>query len=343
MEVSIRDVAKRAGVSISTVSRVMNRSARVDEEKVAAVLEAMKYYNYQPNQFGRGLVKQNSRMVGVYFQHIEGSLFDSTYNLELLKGIQKVLDYHDYSMVLIHEDEEIHKGKKFVQYVKQKKIDGLILSSISTGSEAERAYKQLLDDKYPMVYIGKRFHKDGNNVYAQYEDYIYQMIEEFYRAGHRKILIYVYEVHQGYFKDVCEKVYQHMPDIALFIEYQNGNFDLITREEMHEQIHEHVSKNKCTAIGCPHMDYMNFILGICHELEIQVPQDVSIIGVEHREMEGLTCFPPINAFYVPSREMGEASAEILIRGIESGKMTEISRELKTSYFPRESLVVRKNE
>lgn len=56
MSASIHDVAKRAGVSISTVSRVINHSAGVKESKTAAVLEAMEYYNYQPSQFGRGLV-----------------------------------------------------------------------------------------------------------------------------------------------------------------------------------------------------------------------------------------------------------------------------------------------
>ena len=56
MNASIHDVAKRAGVSISTVSRVINNSAGVKDSKVAAVREALEYYDYQPSQFGRGLV-----------------------------------------------------------------------------------------------------------------------------------------------------------------------------------------------------------------------------------------------------------------------------------------------
>ena len=54
MNASIHDVAKRAGVSIATVSRVVNNSAGVKESKVAAVKEALEYYDYQPSQFGRG-------------------------------------------------------------------------------------------------------------------------------------------------------------------------------------------------------------------------------------------------------------------------------------------------
>ena len=66
MTASIYDVAKRAGVSISTVSRILNNSANVSDKKVQAVKEAMEYYQYEPNQFGRGLVKQRSNMIGVY-------------------------------------------------------------------------------------------------------------------------------------------------------------------------------------------------------------------------------------------------------------------------------------
>ena len=67
MTASIYDVAKRAGVSISTVSRIMNGSANVSEVKKAAVQEAMEFYQYEPNQFARGLVKQRSNLIGIYF------------------------------------------------------------------------------------------------------------------------------------------------------------------------------------------------------------------------------------------------------------------------------------
>lgn len=342
MGISIRDVAKRAGVSISTVSRVMNNSATVDDEKVMAVKEAMEFYDYQPNQFGRGLVKQNSKMIGVYFAHTYG-LFDSTYNLELLKGIQKVLDRFKYSMVLIHEDGGYQEGKKFLDYASQKKIDGLILSSIAVNTQAEIAYKKLLEDRFPMTYIGRSFHKNGSNVYAQYERYMYQMIEKFYMAGHKKILIYIYELHHGYIKDVLDKVGQHMVDMHVYIEYQSGDIYINAREQIRDQIHFYVTEKGCTAIGYPHMDHMNLILGICQELKISIPKDLSIIGVEHREMEGSTYFPSINAFYVPAKEMGEAAAEMLIQGIEKGTISEISRELKTSYMARDSVLTHENE
>ena len=81
MGVSIHDVAKRAGVSISTVSRVINKSAGVKESKAAAVREALEYFDYQPSQFGRGLVTGNSMIIGVYSPFSDGSMFENGYLL----------------------------------------------------------------------------------------------------------------------------------------------------------------------------------------------------------------------------------------------------------------------
>ena len=202
MTASIYDVAKRAGVSISTVSRILNNSANVSDKKVQAVKEAMEYYQYEPNQFGRGLVKQRSNMIGVYTPFHSGSVFESSYTLELLKGIERVLTRHNYSMVLISESEEysnrVKGSPRFMEYVRQRRIDGLLLSGLNGKSMDEEALKQILDEEYPVVYIGKKFHKKGINVYAQYESYMHQMIETLYADGHRKIVLYFYTTHENY-------------------------------------------------------------------------------------------------------------------------------------------------
>ena len=151
MTASIYDVAKRAGVSISTVSRILNNSANVSDKKVQAVQEAMEYYQYEPNQFGRGLVKQRSNMIGVYTPFHSGSVFESSYTLELLKGIERVLTRHNYSMVLISESEEysnrVKGSPRFMEYVRQRRIDGLLLSGLNGKSMDEEALKQILDEE----------------------------------------------------------------------------------------------------------------------------------------------------------------------------------------------------
>ena len=103
---SIRDVAKRAGVSVSTVSRILNQSAGVSSKKTAAVREAMEYYHYVPSQFGRSLAKQQSWMIGVYYPYTaQGSLFNNSANIEVLRGHDSVIADSRYSILLINESE----------------------------------------------------------------------------------------------------------------------------------------------------------------------------------------------------------------------------------------------
>ncbi len=112
MNASIHDVAKRAGVSIATVSRVVNNSAGVKESKVAAVKEALEYYDYQPSQFGRGLVTGTSKMIGVYSPLAGGSMFESGYMLECLRGIDNIIRESSYSLLLMNESVSYEKSEK---------------------------------------------------------------------------------------------------------------------------------------------------------------------------------------------------------------------------------------
>lgn len=123
MNYTIHDVAKRAGVSISTVSRVLNSNAGVKDSKMAAVLESIEYYKYEPNQFGRGLVKQTSRTVGVYFSDFTG--LNNTYTLELLQGITQLITENDYNLLLITQKPN-SALPNYYDFLKRKKVDGLI-------------------------------------------------------------------------------------------------------------------------------------------------------------------------------------------------------------------------
>ena len=168
MNASIHDVAKRAGVSIATVSRVVNNSAGVKESKVAAVKEALEYYDYQPSQFGRGLVTGTSKMIGVYSPLAGGSMFESGYMLECLRGIDNIIRESSYSLLLMNESVSYEKSEKakpkFIEYVNQKKIDGLIVLTIPSDGRLEGALSAIIEDDFPVGYIGKRFGEKGMNV-----------------------------------------------------------------------------------------------------------------------------------------------------------------------------------
>lgn len=339
MSASIYDVAQRAGVSISTVSRYLNGSAVVSEKKAQAVQEAMDFFQYEPNQFARGLMKQTSNMIGVYFPSGRGSMFDSAYNLELLKGIERALSYQNYSMVLLDETKGFSQRKspvpRYLEFVKQKRLDGLILSELSDRQVRHEVFQQIMEEDFPVVYIGKRVHEKGLNVYAQYEQYHIDMLDTLRQSGHRKILLMIYDFHSYYLPEIEVSIKARMPELSLYSVIINDQEDY--REQLVQAVERYVSTEGCTAVVLESINDAHAILGICAELQIQVPEQLSILSVEHRQGEGRLCYPKISVCYVPAQSMGSSATELLIRYIRDGEVSESSVEYETIYIPRDSI------
>lgn len=340
MAVSIYDVAEKAGVSISTVSRILNHSASVSEEKVQAVMDAMKELEYEPNQFARGLVKQTSNLIGVYLQSMaEGELFKHSYSLEVLSGIEKVLSYQNYSMVLLTEAPEYgfraNKVPKYLKYVRQKKIDGLIITSISENKVRDKAFEEILSQSYPMVYIGKRFHQKGINVYAQFVAYNIEKLRILYRLGHRRIMTNILHTSDEYQRKIVEGAREEMPDLEL--RQFNYVFSRENRGHMKNDLKSLIEDQGYTAICTSDIASTQLVYSICSELNISIPGQLSILATEHRMSEGADMTPPVSAFYVPAREMGMSAARLLLMDIKGEEMVENSVEFESVYRERESV------
>ena len=339
MSASIYDVAQRAGVSIATVSRYLNGSASVSEKKAQAVQEAMEFFQYEPNQFARGLMKQASNMIGVYFPGGRGSVFDSAYNLELLKGIERALSYQNYSMVLLDETQGFSQRKcpvpRYLEYVRQKRLDGLILSGLSDRHVKHEVFQQIMEEDFPVVYIGKRVHEKGLNVYAQFEQYHVDMLETLRQNGHKKILMLIYSFHSYYLPEIEGVIKARMPDISLYPVIINDMED--RRDQLVHAIETYVSGEGCTAAVPEGIEETHVILSICAEKHIQVPEQLSILSVEHQQGAGRMCYPKISARFVPAQSMGSSAAELLIRYIREGEVAESSVEYNTTYIPRDSI------
>lgn len=341
MRSSIYDVAKRAGVSISTVSRVLNRSANVNEKKVKAVLEAVEFYNYKPNQFGRGLVKQTSNTIGVYFPYSSNYVFDNVYTLELLRGMAEVVADYDYSLLLINENDKYkyseNNNPKFEEHIIQKRIDGLLLTGIPENSLIKSSLIKLLARNYPVAYVGKRIHENGFNVYAQYERYMYQMIEGLYQNGHREILVFLLTGQSDMFKQVEKKTVSMWPDLKLTVNIITFEKHYKIKQTILNKIKEYVCEKNCTAICSGVIEQVTMILAACNELNLTVPEDVSIISVEHKLGDGQTVYPPVNSFYVPVYDMGVELTKMLLSKLNGEKDVNLSREFETPYIYRKSV------
>ena len=339
MAASIYDVAAEAGVSIATVSRILNNSGTVSQKKTQAVYQAMEKLRYEPNQFARGLVKQRSDMIGVYL--LGGtSVFDSSYYVGLLKGIQNVLMYRNKCMALIVDPPDCRKRLKdtpyFMEMVRQRRIDGLILSAPMQELIPEQVISELAQMKFPVTYIGQRDDERFCSVYAQFIEYHLDMIRQLRGRGHRKILMYLGEFHRRYFLQIQARCREQWPDVELCTVFIGGA--VRTVQQYRADIQHYVLKNGCTAVCISDAENGGTaILGAAAQLGIQVPRQLSIVAVTWRYEEGERVYPRLSAYLVPAEDMGAGAANLLLQQLDGGEIEKSCLEYKTVFIERDSI------
>lgn len=134
MKTTIREVAKRAGVSISTVSRVFNETAIVDGSTKEKVLAAARALRYTPNQAARSLVMNETRTIGLILPAVFGEYYS-----EVLRGMDEIASAADYDIILSGSKSIGSKFEKSIRAMAGR-VDGLIVMSPTIGSEQLRAH-----------------------------------------------------------------------------------------------------------------------------------------------------------------------------------------------------------
>lgn len=332
---SIYDIAERAGVSISTVSRIMTGSANVRPDKAEAVKEAMAFFNYEPNQFARGLVKQKSNMIGLYIEsnrigdEEDGSF--AYYTMSLISGVGEVLAKNGYNLVLIYGDE----GRAdFLDQLRQKRIDGIIFSNVPSCPAARKSLQNMEKDGYPSVYIGKRFRKSGMNVYAQFENYMFSSILYLYNKGHKNVMVFNDPIHEENVRRVIERAAEELDGITLHEFSVNGYY--ASRDELKNAIEKYIALGSDAITGMP-VEMVPLLYAALEELGMHVPGDISVIATEHREGLGRMFYPQVSAMYVPALDIGRGAAEMLLKSIRTPASAEESRVYEARFIERDSV------
>ncbi len=132
----LEDVAKKAGVSRSTVSRVINNDPNVKAKTRSRVLEVIEANGYAPNPAARMLVTQRSQVIGAVIPHIPGFAFDDTFYFPtLMRGISDAVNKYDYGMLLWMGETQLDADRFSNRVLKSRWIDGLVLISAEIGSQ----------------------------------------------------------------------------------------------------------------------------------------------------------------------------------------------------------------
>ncbi|HEX2619770.1 MAG TPA: LacI family DNA-binding transcriptional regulator [Phototrophicaceae bacterium] len=132
---NLEDIAKKAGVSRSTVSRVINSENHVSAQTRRRVLEVIEQEGYTPNPAARMLVTRRSQVIGVVIPSVGGFVFDDNFYFPtLLRGASDATNERDYGMLVWMGDERSDAGRFYRRVLQNRLMDGLVLSSFESGS-----------------------------------------------------------------------------------------------------------------------------------------------------------------------------------------------------------------
>ncbi|WP_217593185.1 LacI family DNA-binding transcriptional regulator [Cohnella sp. GbtcB17] len=225
--VTIKDIAREAGVSISTVSFAFNGTAPVAPETKARIMEVIKRLNYQPNSAARGLVTRKTNSVCLFTPHPATDFFSFSGNNDfngLLQGIGEVLDHKDYNLLLAW-DSLGHKTKtpKLVKLMRERAMDGVL---ICLPEHDFKTIEELTEQNFPVVIVGSNSQANRvNSVDVDNYEISYKNTRHLLGLGHRRIAFIspgplnylVCEDRYEGFKDAMEEAGLRLRDDYLYI------------------------------------------------------------------------------------------------------------------------------
>lgn len=309
--VTINDVAKRAGVSKSSVSRVLNGNYEyMSDDLKNRIINAMNELNYSPNLLAQGLKKKKTGVIGIILSDISNPFWS-----EVLKGVQAESSKYGYGLMVNNSNEDSDEEKENVSLLRSKQVDGLIINT--TGKNTE-TYQTLLQDGYPFVFLDRVL----NNLKADtvVVDNVFganQAISYLIKQGHRRIAILSYppenkspreERLHGYRTTLKAHGIPVDEKLIKICEQEQGKGVEATKELLS-------LSNKPTAIFSTHaMLNLEILTGVI-ECNLQVPEDVSVLGYDDFAWVPLLN-PPLTTVGQPAFELGAKAAKLLIERIE---------------------------
>jgi len=337
--ISIRDVALRAGVSIATVSRAVNRLPSVDPELAERVWRAIEEVGYLPNTQARALVSGRSRMLGLIVSEITNPFFP-----ELVQEFDNLAVEQGYEVLIGSTNYRPERTESLIRRMLQRNVDGV---AVMTFGIEEDLVQKLVEREFPLVFVDAG--PDLPNIRVlkvNYGEGIRQAVQHLAALGHRSLAFITGPLHLRSAVARRDAFLRGMGELGLTVPAEHmvhGNHTmeggiaamekLIALAELPTAI---LCSNDMTAIGALHALYRT-----TH----QVPQDVSVVGFDDIHLAQFM-LPPLTTVQMSCRDLAVAAVEALRAGIEKDHSSAAKKEWaistklvvrQSSAFPRGSL------
>ena len=347
MVATIRDVAKAAGVSLKTVSRVINNEPRVQVETRERVLQSIKALDFQPNPLARSLVTKRTRTLGLIVPDIANPFFAPG-----IDGCVAAAEQHDYNLFLASANDDPRREAHRVHVLLDQHVAGIILWVSSLADAVLAEMMERARHSCPLVFIDRPPDPVSIPRFTHHAVLVAQEHIGFLATGHllgegRRHIAHLSVAGsgtggwvaeqrlQGYCRALRERGYE--PD------------DASVRRALHATIREGMiaaatllSQRPCPDAIFAYNDLLAVgVLMACKRLGLRVPDDVAIIGVDDTQMAAVTD-PPLSTIRLHQYHTGERAVSLLLSLLGTGTATEHTAPLIAASLPVPDLIVRRS-
>jgi LacI family transcriptional regulator len=338
--VSIKDIANRVGVSVASVSYVLNnkeKTGRVGKELAARIRKAAADLNYQPNLIARSLQSGRSWTIGLIVADISNPFFSS-----IARVVEDEASMHNYTVLFGSSDENAEKSQSLINTLIKRQVDALI---IAPAEKTEDQVKALRKINFPFVLIDRYFPGvDTNTVRINNFEASYQAVKHLYGNGYRNISMVAYNTELQHMTDRKKGFLKALKDLGMKVDknsllessYEHLDTDM---EKIMTAVLDKKAKAPDSFLFATNSLAVKGLKEIAKR-NIRVPDELGIVSFD--ESEALDFFySPVTFINQNSDVIAKEAVNLLIKQLATGKST------KTRIKPQQkiidaTLVVRKS-
>lgn len=310
---TIKDIALEAGVSIATVSKVLNnKDKNISDNTRNRILDIVKKNNYIPNRVASSLVTKNTKTLGLIIPDITNPFFP-----EIVRGAEDIANLKGYNLILCNTDNSIEREKKAIEMLTEKMVDGIILDC----SESSTYYKSFFRTDTPVILVDSDSKITGENIVGKItiDNYkgAYEGVTYLINKGYRNIAMLSGQTNrstglhrlEGY-KDALTDNFIHLTDDYIVegtFDTDSGKVGVQKLLERNIPIEAIFCGNDMIAIGA---------MKKLKEFGYKIPEEIAVMGFDGIHF-GSLYEPSLTTIKQPYYDMGYKAGEILINIVKN--------------------------
>jgi LacI family transcriptional regulator len=326
---SIYDVAREAGVSVFTVSAVVNKKSHVGKKLLERVEAAILKLNYRPNLIARSLAKQRTHTIGMVVPDIANPFFPM-----VVRGAEDAAQKHGYNLLLCNSDDNLDKEESAVELLLSKRVDGILLTK--AAEEFRPALRQMIKEmNVPFVLVMRTYPKLTKDAVIT-DDYqgAYEAVCHLARSGRRRIGLISGPLKisnakarwQGFHDALKAKDLPYDPQLVV-----EGDYRI---ESGFRAGHSLLSHRPDGIYVANHLMTVG-LLTAAEEMGLKCPDDFGLVSFDDYPWLGIFR-PRLTTVELPKHQLGSEAAELLIRRIAGDRSKAVVRKLQPELRIRES-------